>query len=142
MKDEDYRWAVLRAKRWFFSALYSATPYSVFSILVPGWLFQIFNLSFVAIIQHILLLGLSYPTYIAAVEQPHTSLSFSDVSLAALALGVLLTEFTADNQQYSYQTFKLSYLGKGETYDETKQWPGARLNWTAEDAKRGFITKG
>jgi len=29
-----------------------------------------------------------------------------------------------------------------QPYNEKDQWPGARLNWTSEDARRGFITKG
>lgn len=122
LSDEDYRWAVLRKR-------------------IPSWLFQVFNLSFVSIIQNMLLLSLSYPTFIA-VTQPHTPLALSDIGLALLELAVLALEFTADNQQYAYQTFKYSLLGKGDAYDENKQWPGARLHWTAEDANRGFITKG
>lgn len=123
LSDEDYRWAVLRTQ-------------------IPPWLFQIFNLTFIAIIQNVLLLALSYPTFIAVTVQPHNSLALSDIGLAVLELVILALEFTADNQQFSYQTFKQSLLGKGEAYDEKKQWPGARLNWTAEDANRGFVTKG
>lgn len=85
---------------------------------------------------------------ISATRQPHTSLAPSDLGLAALALVVLGLEFTADNQQYSFQIYKHALLAitRGETrvelYDINKQWPGARIDWTPEDAKRGFVTRG
>lgn len=95
------------------------------------------NYTSAAGIQNVLLLLLGLPTYLAAI-QPDTSLSPSDIGLAATALVTLALEFVADNQQYAFQTFKHGI----ETYDESKQWPGARLNWTTADAKRGFITRG
>jgi len=129
MKDEDYRWAILRSQ-------------------VPAWLFQIINLTFIAIIQNVLLFLLGMPTFIASALQPHTDLATSDYVLAFIALSILAFEFIADNQQYAFQTYKHSYLAhaKGEKtvepYDEKKQWPLARLDWTPSDARRGFITKG
>jgi steroid 5-alpha reductase family enzyme len=128
LKDEDYRWAVLRTQ-------------------IPPWLFQIVNLVFIAAIQNVLLMFLGVPAYFAA-TQPRTPLSTSDLALGGLALVVLATEFTADNQQFAYQTFKHAYLAEkkggkpAEKYDASKQWPGARLNWTSDDAERGFITRG
>jgi steroid 5-alpha reductase family enzyme len=83
-----------------------------------------------------------------ALFQPRSSLETSDYVLASLALLVLFLEFTADNQQYAYQTYKHAFLAKekGATdvkpYDESKQWIGARLSWTPDDARRGFITRG
>lgn len=126
--DEDYRWAVLRAN-------------------VPGWLFQVINLTFIAAIQNILLLLLGLPTRIAA-TQPHTPLAPSDIALGALALVVLAFEFTSDNQQWAFHAYKHAYLAKEagksnvQPYDKNQQWPGARLNFVPEDAKRGFITRG
>jgi len=126
--DEDYRWAVLRSQ-------------------LPPWLFQIVNLTFIAATQNVLLLLLAYPAKIAAL-QPHTPLSNSDVIFAAAAVAALIIEFTSDNQQYSFQAYKRAFLAtkNGETnveaYDPKKQWIGARLNWTPEDAERGFVTKG
>ncbi|RDB25604.1 hypothetical protein Hypma_006881 [Hypsizygus marmoreus] len=126
-QDEDYRWAVLRSQ-------------------LPPWLFQIVNLTFIAAIQNILLLLLGLPTKVASTVQPHTALTTSDILLAGLAFVVLALEFTADNQQYSFHAYKHACLaaekGRVESYDEKKQWPGARLKWTPEDAKRGFVTKG
>src|ERR1700730_17572596 len=68
--------------------------------------------------------------------QAHTPLVMSDHILAGLALVTLMAEFTADNQQYSFQTYKQSrVINKNE-------WIGARIQWTPEDAKRGFATRG
>ncbi|KAF8428859.1 hypothetical protein L210DRAFT_3488703 [Boletus edulis BED1] len=116
LNEEDYRWQVLREN-------------------IPPWLFQVFNLTFVAVIQNIILMLLGVPAKIA-VTQPHTSLGVSDYVLGALGFLTILIEFTADNQQYSYQTFKRS--GKLNL----SEWYGARIAWTKRDAERGFATKG
>ncbi|KAF4597446.1 hypothetical protein EYR40_007905 [Pleurotus pulmonarius] len=149
LTEEDYRWAVLRKK------------------LHPV-LFQIFNVTFISITQNFLLLLLGLPTASAAL-QPHTPLTTSNKTLAALALITLALEFTADNQQFSFQTYKHTLLHKdtlaqtvasvlatntdlhssrgvrsrdGWEYDARKQWVGARLGWTPEDARRGFVCRG
>ncbi|EIW57764.1 DUF1295-domain-containing protein [Trametes versicolor FP-101664 SS1] len=116
LNDEDYRWAILRQK-------------------VPAWLFQVINFVFIAFIQNVILFLLGIPTQIAAVQQP-SALSTSDYILATLALVDIATEFVADNQQYSFQTYKR--LG----VHEKNEWPGARIKWTPADAKRGFVTRG
>jgi len=129
LNDEDYRWAVLRTK-------------------IPAWFFQVVNLTFIAIIQNLLLLLLGLPAAIASVLQPHEPLSTSDFALTALALALLAVEFTADNQQFAYQSYKHAFLAKEkgaksvEQYDEKKHWLGARLSWTPADARRGFISRG
>lgn len=88
-----------------------------------------------AVIQNIILFLLGVPTKIA-VTQPHTSLGVSDYVLGALGFLTILMEFIADNQQYSYQTFKRS--GKLNP----NEWFGARIAWTKRDAERGFATGG
>jgi steroid 5-alpha reductase family enzyme len=128
-KDEDYRWAVLRSQ-------------------LPPWLFQVVNLTFISAIQNVLLLLLGYPLKLAAVSQPHDPLSASDIILASFAVALLFVEFTSDNQQYSFHTYKHAYLAakkgneKVEPYDARKQWLGSRLTWTPADAERGFLTRG
>jgi len=117
--DEDYRWEVLRSK-------------------IPAWAFQIFNLTFIAIIQNILLFSLAIPTHNAAILPPsQRGLTTADYILAGLSVTVLALEFIADNQQHAFQTFKRTGVA-----DPKSAWPGARLRWTNEDAQRGFITKG
>ena len=128
-KNEDYRWAALRTQ-------------------LPPWLFQVTNLTFIAATQNFLLLLLGLPTYLASVFQPHTPLVTSDYVLSAIALTILALEFTSDNQQFAFHAYKHAYLAKEKgdanvkAYDPKEQWPGARLNWTAGDAKRGFVTRG
>jgi len=116
LKDEDYRWEITRKK-------------------VPAWAFQVFNFFFIAIAQNILLFILGLPAHHALVREPQ-SLGVSDLILAELALATLALEFTADNQQWSYQNFK----HKGII--NANEWPGARIQWTEDDKQRGFITRG
>ncbi|KAF7970832.1 hypothetical protein HWV62_22780 [Athelia sp. TMB] len=85
---------------------------------------------------NIILLLLGIPAHTAAL-QPHTPLTTSDITLGVLAVITLLTEFTADNQQYSFQTFKHGGMKLNEN-----DWPGARIRWSEVDAKRGFVTRG
>lgn len=91
--------------------------------------------SYTAITQNIILFLLGVPTHIAAFQQP-TQLSTSDYILATLAIVDLVCEFTSDNQQYSFQTYKQTGVLN------PNEWPGARITWTPEDAKRGFVTRG
>ncbi|KAJ7052438.1 DUF1295-domain-containing protein [Mycena amicta] len=118
LKDEDYRWAVLRSQ-------------------LHPILFQITNLTFISFIQNVLLLGLGVPAYIAATQSPQP-LAIRDYFVVGISLVVLAAEFTADNQQYSYQTFKHT----PKRYHEHFQWKGARLAWTSSDVERGFLTRG
>ncbi|KAJ7650609.1 DUF1295-domain-containing protein [Roridomyces roridus] len=118
LNDEDYRWQVLRGQ------------------LHPV-LFQITNLTFIAGIQNVLLLLLGVPAYMAA-TQPYQPLNSKDYAVAALTVIVLVLEFTADNQQYAYQTFKHN----SKRFHATHQWPGAQIVWTDADRERGFVTRG
>jgi len=116
LHDEDYRWAIVRKN-------------------IHPILFQVFSLVFIAVIQNMLLFLLGVPAHIAALQQP-SKLSTSDYVLGALALLDVILEFVADNQQYSFQTYKHSGVL------EPNDWPGARIRWTPHDAKRGFVTRG
>ena len=89
----------------------------------------------IAFIQNVILFVLAVPTQIAALQQPQ-HLSTSDYVLAALALVDIAAEFVADNQHYSFQTYKRTGM------HEMNEWSGARIQWTPADAKRGFITRG
>ncbi|KIK62550.1 hypothetical protein GYMLUDRAFT_72768 [Collybiopsis luxurians FD-317 M1] len=98
LTDEDYRWAVLRKQ-------------------LPVWFFQVVNLTFIAATQNVLLMGLGWPAYLAvtdgnkAVQAPTGlyALTTADFFLAWWALGILLVEFTSDNQQFVYQTYKYAF---------------------------------
>ena len=78
-KEEDYRYGIMRAK-------------------LPPLIFQVFNFTAISVMQNALLLTLCYPTYVAAVVQPHTPLTMSDLLLGALALVILGLEFTSAEQ--------------------------------------------
>lgn len=144
--DEDYRWAVLRK-------------------VIPMWLFHVTNLTFIgklfpitrtlgtdpdlpAAIQNVILLLLGFPTHAAATAPNHAGpLTTADYALTGLALLTLLLEFTSDNQQHAYQSFKHALKNSHSVQSVVEQtnraaWPGARIAWTTEDAERGFITRG
>ncbi|KAE9406931.1 DUF1295-domain-containing protein, partial [Gymnopus androsaceus JB14] len=148
LHDEDYRWAVLRAQ-------------------LPPWLFQVVNLTFIAATQNVLLLTLGYPAYLALLQNDGTGkLVSTDIFFGIWALGVLMVEFTADNQQFVYQTYKHAFLDNSKKKSEPEAqahanalstasavaWPfaspspssvfGLNLNLTPSDAHRGFLTKG
>ncbi|GJJ08293.1 hypothetical protein Clacol_002504 [Clathrus columnatus] len=111
LKDEDYRWEICRKQ-------------------VPGWAFQIFNFFFIAVAQNILLFILGLPAHNALIRQP-TTLGATDIILAELALVVLALEFTADNQQWSFQI-------KGVI--NPNEWFGACISWTEDDRQRESIS--
>ncbi|KAH8991352.1 DUF1295-domain-containing protein [Lactarius hatsudake] len=118
LTDEYYPWAVLRAE-------------------LPTWLFRVVKLTFIVVIKNVLLLLIATPTLIAVMHP--TPLTLTDGALAFVAVALLAWEFTADNQQYAYNAWKHS---AAVAYDAGAQWPGARLAWTADDAARGFCTRG
>ncbi|KAJ1302949.1 hypothetical protein OPQ81_003243 [Rhizoctonia solani] len=137
LKDEDYRWAIFRAK-------------------IPSWLFSLFNFGFIALAQNILLFLMALPAH-HALFQRDLPLGTPDYILALLTVTVLAIQFTADNQQYAFQSFKHSRpsdntrsVTNGDVQSDRKAegqfganaWPGARMEWTEEDVKRGFVTKG
>ncbi|KAB5590056.1 Integral membrane protein [Ceratobasidium theobromae] len=121
LNDEDYRWAVFRAK-------------------IPSWLFRLFNFGFIALTQNILLFLMAFPVH-HALFQHDLPLTTSDYVLAGLTILDLVIQFTADNQQYAFQSYKYKVDGPKGQFGPNA-WPGARMEWTEEDVKRGFVTKG
>ncbi|KAJ3709507.1 hypothetical protein DFJ43DRAFT_1175518 [Lentinula guzmanii] len=122
LKDEDYRWAVLR-KQFDERRREDRIPNCELDIhrcyleCVVGW-----------------------PAYLAS------------------GLGILAVEFTADKQQFVYQTYKYAFLGQVKETNESEAhthalraasavaWPCASpetdLKLKPADARRGFITSG
>lgn len=121
LSEEDYRWQILRDN-------------------MPAPVFHVFHLMFIAAMQNGILYGLGYPAYLA-LRNPNTSLGPIDAGLTVLALGDLLIEFTADNQQYSFQTFKHSKQPRVQK-PPSEEWIFAKQRWTEHDVKTGFVTKG
>lgn len=85
--EEDYRWAILRAKPEFSAK----------------WKWTAFNLLFISFYQMGLIMLFTFPI-IKAVQG--TPLGIWDLLLTTLFLGFVLYEYIADEQQWRYQTEK------------------------------------
>lgn len=107
--EEDYRWAVLRAKPEF----------------QGKWKWLLFNLFFISYYQMGLILLFTLPIVRSIGGGP---LGLWDYLLALLALGLVVVEAIADNQQHKYQTEKYRRINKGELL--------------AGDYAKGFLDKG
>ncbi|KAI1384578.1 DUF1295-domain-containing protein [Hypoxylon trugodes] len=114
--SEDYRWAIIRSK-------------------VHPVLFSLFNATFISFIQSILLFFLAAPTYIVllASKFEHEATAV-DLGFTAVELGLVLSEWFSDQQQWDYQAAK-------KQYQQTAKIPRG-CGFTQEDLDRGFITSG
>lgn len=83
--EEDYRWPILRAK-------------------MHPVVFLLFNLSFIATYQNLLLYWIAVPAY--EVMKGPTSLSVYDVGMGLLFSGLLVMETLADEQHWVFQSVK------------------------------------
>ncbi|KAI1659548.1 DUF1295-domain-containing protein [Daldinia decipiens] len=114
--SEDYRWEIIRSK---------AHPV----------LFFLLNVTFISFIQSILLFFLAAPTYIILLSSNfEREVTAADIAFTAVQLGLILSEWFSDQQQWDYQ------LAKKE-YQETAKVPRG-CGFTQEDLDRGFITSG
>lgn len=95
---EDYRWPILRARM-------SAAQ------------FQVFNLLFIVIFQNALLLLIALPALVAY-ENQSTPVGPLDLTLAALFLALLIGEFVADQQQWSFHQAKKAAIAEGREPEE------------------------
>ena len=93
--EEDYRWAILRAKKEF----------------QPHWKWLLFNLFFISLYQNVLVLCTTLPALIAM----RSDAPFGPVDgiAAACMLGFLVLETVADAQQWRFQTRKKALLKDG-----------------------------
>ena len=92
--EEDYRWAVLRAK----------------PELSAKWRWMVFNLLFISLYQMGLILLITLPAVRSLGGSP---LGWVDYLLAALILGLVLIETVADQQQWNYHKEKRKALASG-----------------------------
>ncbi|KAJ9154881.1 DUF1295-domain-containing protein [Pleurostoma richardsiae] len=112
--SEDYRWEVVRKR-------------------IPAWLFHIFNLTFISFIQSVLLFALAAPAYLLLLStQFEKELSHADIAFVAVELGLILTEWFSDQQQWDYQSAK-------KQYQKTAKVP---KGYTQAEMDRGFVTSG
>ena len=98
--EEDYRWAVLRAKKEF----------------QPHWKWAIFNLFFISIYQNALVLMTTFPALVLmGSDKPF---GWMDAVAAALMLAAILYETVADEQQWRFQSTKWKMLKEGRKLDD------------------------
>lgn len=119
--EEDYRWAVLRQH----------------PVLGNRFVWFLFNLLFVSVYQHVLLLAFTLPAYYASVMSQQAPFgNWLDILVASLFLFFVLLETIADQQQWTFQTEKHRRLRLAKMYrsESAKLLKG--------DYKRGFCTRG
>jgi len=107
--EEDYRWAYVR--KW-----------PVLNTQI-GWF--LFNLLFISIYQHSLLLSLTLPALPAALA--NTDLNILDLAVTLTVLGLILIESVADQQQEEYQNEKWRKIRNGDTL--THPFSTGFVNW-------------
>ncbi len=95
--EEDYRWAELRKMPLFSSK----------------WRFTLFNLFFISLYQHHLILLFTLPILVAW-QGAATPLGWLDYLAAALMLAFIWMETVADNEHYRFQTEKHRQIDEGE----------------------------
>ena len=122
--EEDYRWAILRAKPEFQSQ----------------WKWSAFNLFFISAYQMALILFFTLPA-LKAMES-NIPIGILDYILAAIFVALVIMEYIADNQQYYYQEEKYRQKKIGKVADfykigftHTGLWAYMRHpNYSAEQA--------
>ena len=98
--EEDYRWAVLRARKEF----------------QPRWKWMIFNLLFISVYQNALVLMTTFPALV--LMSAGTSFGWMDCVAAALMLGFIVYETVADAQQWRFQTAKWKMINSGAKLED------------------------
>ena len=98
--EEDYRWAVLRAKKEF----------------QPHWKWALFNLFFISLYQNALVLMTTFPALVLmGSDKPF---GWMDGVAAALMLAAIVYETVADEQQWHFQSAKWKMLKEGKKLEE------------------------
>ncbi|KAJ5266705.1 hypothetical protein N7478_009513 [Penicillium angulare] len=119
--SEDYRWKIVRSK------------------VNNTFLFTIFDFTFIACIQSLILLLLAAPSYvfvIAANSQGPEVFELTDLAFSRAAFFFIIIEFFADQQQYNFQTAKHEYQTNARIPERFKE------QFTPEDLERGFVVSG
>ncbi len=108
--EEDYRWPILRSKM--------SKP-----------VFFIFNFTFIATYQNVLLWLIALPSYVVMQSKSH-KLDVLDYALVVLFILFLIMETIADQQQYVFQNYKHSLSEK------------ERASHSSPSIRDGFIRTG
>ena len=91
---EDYRWRILKAR-------------------MTGWQWQLFNLFFIHVYQHLLLLLIALPAW-SVYRHRGTALGAVDAVAAVVFVVLLIGEFVADEQQWRFHRAKQARKEAGE----------------------------
>ncbi|KAK4217970.1 hypothetical protein QBC37DRAFT_413654 [Rhypophila decipiens] len=112
--SEDYRWEIIRQ-------------------YVPKFVFHVFNWTFISFIQSVLLYALAVPVYTLLLStQFEPNLTSADFAYLAVELGLVLTEWFADQQQWDFHGAKDHFKAHGKVAQ----------GYTQKEIDRGFITRG
>lgn len=96
--EEDYRWAILKQK----------SPFN------KKWVFSLFNLFFISLYQHFLILLFTLPIILSLEVK---EIGAFDIILGIVMLGLVYIEWLADEQQYKFQTEKYKRINNKETLE-------------------------
>ena len=104
--DEDYRWAYIQSGKFL-------------PILANPVVWQIFNLLFISVYQHVLLWLIASPSIVAHIVATSPAcqavpIQAGDWIAAGLILVFVVIESVADNQQYAFQMKKLQLRKEGK----------------------------
>ncbi|KAF2432032.1 DUF1295-domain-containing protein [Tothia fuscella] len=117
--SEDYRWLIVKDK---------VGPVVMF----------LFNVTFIATIQSVLLWLITTPAYLLLLRSRQgvgaEKMDLGDIIFARVLMGLVLIEFFADQQQWDYQNAKKAYQKDARIPSDSK--------YTAEDLDRGFVVNG
>ncbi|KAF7718429.1 Uncharacterized protein PECH_005908 [Penicillium ucsense] len=119
--SEDYRWEIVRSQ------------------VNNTFLFTIFDFTFIAVAQSLLLLLITAPTYafvVAAYNQSSEVFTPADLFFSRSTIFILIVEFFADQQQWDFQTAKHEYQKTARIPERYKD------KFTQEDLERGFVVSG
>ena len=98
--EEDYRWAVLRARKEF----------------QPHWKWLLFNFFFISIYQNTLVLMTTFPALV--LMNVTVPFGWIDAVAAALMLGFIVYETVADEQQWAFQSRKWKMIKEGQKLEQ------------------------
>ncbi|KAI9803661.1 MAG: hypothetical protein M1833_000573 [Piccolia ochrophora] len=113
--SEDYRWEVLR------------------QYINPA-LFFIFDVLFISLAQNLLLVSITFPTYVILLvsKSAGDQSTMADVVFSRILVGLVLVEWFADQQQWNFQQAKKEYQSSGKVAPK----------YQVEDLQRGFVVSG
>lgn len=119
--SEDYRWQIVQSK------------------VNNRFVFFLLNVTFISLVQPLLLLLVTAPTYnfILLSRLPgFEPFGVPDLVFSRLAFFFVILEFFADQQQWNFQNAKKEYQKTARIPDQYKG------QFTPEDLERGFVVSG